>query len=95
MSVSMDDIKYVSSLARLEFSESEGRELKGYLDRILKYISRLDELDAEDEEELVNPYYMKCKFREDVVEESLNIDDVIGNSPKHIENYIVVPRIME
>lgn len=95
MPISTKDIKYAAELARLEFKEDEEKELEIYLNRILKYISRLDELDVEKESILVSPYHMENKFRKDIVEDSLEIDKVIENSPEHIENYIVVPRIIE
>ncbi|WP_446897685.1 Asp-tRNA(Asn)/Glu-tRNA(Gln) amidotransferase subunit GatC [Clostridium sp. LBM24168] len=95
MPVSINDIKYLASLARLEFNEDEEKKLKEYLNRILNYISKLDELNVERQDMLVNPYHIENKFRKDIVEESLKINDVVENSPEHVENYIVVPRIIE
>lgn len=95
MSISREDIKYTAKLARLEFNEYEETKLIEYFNHILKYISQLDKLDVEKEDVLVNPYEMENRFREDIVEQSLKPNVVMKNSPRHSENYILVPKIMD
>lgn len=95
MSVSVKDVEYVAELARLSFSEDEKKELINDLNTILGYVDKLNELDTENVDILVNPYYMENKFREDVVEDSLNLNDVLSNAPDKLEEYIMVPKIIE
>lgn len=95
MFITRKDVKYVANLARLEFKEDEETKLIDELNEILGYIDKLNELDVEDEDELINPYYIENKFRDDNVEKSMEINKVLENSPQHIENYIVVPKIIK
>ncbi|MFA9399069.1 MAG: Asp-tRNA(Asn)/Glu-tRNA(Gln) amidotransferase subunit GatC [Clostridiaceae bacterium] len=95
MSVSKKDVEYVAELARLDFTEDEKQSLIGDLNSVLGYIEKLNELDTEDVDIIVNPYYIENKFREDIITESMDLQDVIKNSPMNLEEYIVVPKVIE
>lgn len=95
MSVSKKDVEYVAELARLEFNEDEKKGLINDLNSVLGYVDKLNELNTDNVDIIVNPYYIENKFREDEIEESMDLKDVIKNSPKNLEEYIVVPKIIE
>lgn len=95
MSVSKKDVEYVAELARLSFTEEEKDELIGDLNNVLGYIEKLSELDTKDTDIIVNPYYIENKFREDEVEPSMDLKCVLENAPQILEEYIVVPKIIE
>ncbi|MBP2033207.1 aspartyl-tRNA(Asn)/glutamyl-tRNA(Gln) amidotransferase subunit C [Clostridium algifaecis] len=95
MFITRKEFKYVADLSRLEFKEDEEIKLIDELNEILGYIDKLNELDVENEDELVNPYYIENRFREDKIEKSMEIDKVIENSPEHIKSYIAVPKIIK
>ncbi|KHD36994.1 aspartyl-tRNA(Asn)/glutamyl-tRNA(Gln) amidotransferase subunit C [Clostridium acetobutylicum] len=95
MSVSKKDVEYVAELARLSFSEEQKEGFMEDLNSILGYVDKLSELDTDNVDIIVNPYYIENKFREDEVEESMDLKDVIKNAPKNLEEYIVVPKIID
>lgn len=95
MAVSKKDVDYVAYLARLDFTEEEKEKLIGSLNSVLGYVEKLNELDTEDTDILVNPYYIENKYREDNVEDSMQLKEVLDNAPKKLEEYIVVPKIIE
>lgn len=95
MSVSIKDVEYVAELARLSFDESEKESLVEDLNQILSYVEKLGELDTENEDIIVNPYYIENKYREDVVVPSLDLKDVTSNAPDTSEEYVVVPAIIK
>lgn len=95
MSILKKDVEYVAQLARLEFSEEEKQEIMKHFNNILSYVDKLNELNTKDVDIVVNPYYIENKFREDIIEPSMKLEDVINNAPKNLEEYIVVPKIME
>lgn len=95
MSVSIKDVDYVAELARLSFDENEKEGLAEDLNQILSYVEKLGELDTENEDIIVNPYYIENKYREDVVVPSLDLKDVISNAPDSLEEYVVVPPIIK
>lgn len=95
MSVSKKDVEYVAELARLSFNEEEKEELINDLNKVLGYIEKLDELNTEDTDIIVNPYYIENKFREDEIEPSMQLKSVLDNAPQKLEEYIMVPKIIE
>lgn len=95
MSVSKKDVEYVAELARLSFNEEEKEELIDDLNKVLGYVEKLNELDTEDTDIIVNPYYIENKFREDEIEPSMGLKSVLDNAPQKLEEYIMVPKIIE
>lgn len=95
MSVTKKDVEHVAELARIELNESEKENMIEDLNKVLDYMKKLEELDTENEDIIVNPYYIENKFRNDEVEESMSIDEVMVNAPEKLEEYILVPRIIE
>lgn len=95
MSVSKKDVEYVAELARLSFDESEKEGLAEDLNQILSYVEKLGELDTENEDIIVNPYYIENKFREDEITSSMNLEDVLKNAPEVLEEYVLVPTIIK
>lgn len=95
MSVSKKDVEYVAELARLSFSEEEKENLIGDLNSVLGYVEKLNELYTDDIQIIVNPYYIENKFREDDIEPSMELSLVLDNAPDKLEEYIVVPKIIE
>ena len=95
MSVSKKDVEYVAELARLSFDEDEKDGLAEDLNQILAYVEKLGELDTENEDIIVNPYYIENKFREDEVTPSMKLEDVLKNAPETLEEYVLVPTIIK
>ena len=95
MSVSKKDVEHVAKLARLEFNEMEKDSLISDLNKVLGYMEKLNELDTENEDIIVNPYSIENKFREDQVQLSMKVEDVINNAPQSLEGYIVVPKVID
>jgi len=95
MSVSKKDVEYVAELARLEFKEEEKDNLVNDLNKILNYMEKLDELNTDDVDIVVNPYYIENKYREDNVEKSMELKEVIDNAPESLEEYVIVPKVID
>lgn len=95
MAVSKKDVEYVAELARIELTEEEKEGLLVDLNNVLDYMEKLNELDTDNTDIIVNPYYIENKFREDEVEESMKIEDVMKNAPESLEEYIKVPNVIE
>jgi len=95
MSVSKKDVEYVAELARLEFKEEEKNNFVDDLNKILNYMEKLDELNTDDVDIVVNPYYIENKYREDNVEKSMELKEVIDNAPESLEEYVIVPKVID
>ncbi|NFG62382.1 MULTISPECIES: Asp-tRNA(Asn)/Glu-tRNA(Gln) amidotransferase subunit GatC [unclassified Clostridium] len=94
MSVTKKDVEYVAELARLSFNEDEKESLASDLNQILNYVEKLQELDTEKEDIIVNPYYIENKFREDEITPSIKLEEVLENAPETLEEYVLVPTII-
>lgn len=95
MSVTKKDVEHVATLARLSFTENEKEGLTKDLNRILTFVEKLNELNTDDVDVIVNPYYMENKFREDNIEFSMPVESVLANAPEHLESYILVPKVID
>lgn len=61
------DVEYVAKLERLSFTKEEKESLVQDLNSVLGYIDKLNELDTDNIDIIVNLYYIENKFREDVL----------------------------
>lgn len=95
MSVSKKDVEYAAQLAKLSLTDEEEKSYEKDLNSILGYMEKLNKLNTDNADIIVNPVYIENRFREDEVEESLDEKNVIKNSPQNLEEYIVVPKIIE
>ncbi|ERI94229.1 aspartyl/glutamyl-tRNA(Asn/Gln) amidotransferase, C subunit [Clostridiales bacterium oral taxon 876 str. F0540] len=95
MSVTKKDVEHVAELARLSFTEDEKEALIHDLNNVLGYIEKLNELDTENVDIIVNPYYIENRLREDVVKPSMELSDVLSNAPDKLEEYFLVPKVIE
>lgn len=95
MSVTRKDVEHVAELARLSFTEEEKEALIQDLNAVLGYIDKLNELDTEKVDILVNPYYIENRLREDEIRPSMKLKDVLENAPDKLEEYLLVPRVIE
>ena len=95
MSVTKDEVKYIASLSRLEFNESELDDFTNEFNQILNYIDKLNELDTENIEPLSHPIEKKNVFRKDKLVASINRDEALKNAPDKTEEYIKVPKVIK
>ncbi len=92
--ISIREVEHVAELARLRFDTKELEEFTNQLDAILKFVSKLESLDTEGVEPTYRAIEIVNCFREDRVEPSLPIEDVVANAPESENGAFVVPRII-
>lgn len=84
--VSDEDIENIEILSKLELSDKEKIKAKEDMEIMLNYFDKMNELDTEGVEPLSHIYDLNNVFREDVV---TNIDDrenMLSNAPE-VENH--------
>ncbi|MDF1577964.1 MAG: Asp-tRNA(Asn)/Glu-tRNA(Gln) amidotransferase subunit GatC [Desulfurivibrionaceae bacterium] len=94
MKITIDQVKYVAGLARLELKPEEAEEMAGQLDRILSYVDKLNELDTSAVEPTTHAISITNAFRADERRESLARDKALANSPRQNGEAFVVPKII-
>ena len=93
MSLSLDDVRMVAKLARLELAEADLVRLQPQLSAILEYVDQLQQLPTDGVEPLAHPLPIQNAFRDDVPTPSLLVDEALANAPNRIGNYFGVPAV--
>lgn len=88
-------IDYVGILAKLELSLEEREEAKKDMGRMLDYIDKLNELDTEGIEPMSHVFSMNNVFREDIVTNGDDRENILKNAPEKKEGAFKVPRTVE
>lgn len=95
MSLSLDEVRKVAQLARLELPEADLVRMQSQLSAILDYVKQLSELDTEGVEPLAHPLPITNVFRPDEPAPSLPPDAALQNAPKRQGDYFSVPAVFD
>lgn len=95
MKITEETVQYVAALAKLTVSEEEKQKVAKELDHILDYIETMNGLDTEGIEPMSHVLPVKNVFREDVVINQNNREELIKNAPKKKDGCFVVPKTVE
>ena len=85
----------IAKLCRVRVEEHEIEELSSQLSSILDWVEQLNEVNTENVEPLSNVSTAKLPLREDKVSFEDKSNDVLTNAPEKLENYFVVPKVVE
>jgi aspartyl/glutamyl-tRNA(Asn/Gln) amidotransferase C subunit len=95
-SIDKATVKHVALLSRLALDESETAAYSSQLEAILRYISKLNELDTKDTPPTSHALStLKNVFRKDAVKPSLGVEDVLRNAPAKDGDFFKVPQVIE
>ena len=86
-----ETIDYVGILAKLELSAEEKEQAKKDLAEMLAYIDQLGELDTTGVEPMSHVFPVNNVFREDVVTNGDDRDNILKNAPEEKDGMFVVP----
>ena len=93
--ISDETIEYVGILAKLELSEEEKEAAKKDMEQMLDYIDTLNELDTAGIEPMSHVFPVQNVFREDVVTNGDDRDNIIANAPEEKDGSFVVPKTFD
>lgn len=94
MALTKEEVLKVASLARLEFNSEEIEKYQQELNDILNYIDMLDEVDTEEISPLSQVNKDVNNLREDIVKESLKVEEALKNAPEAEDGTIIVPKVV-
>lgn len=95
MNITDNTINYVAALAKLELSEEEKEKAKQDLGNILEYMNTMNELDTENIEPMSHVFPIRNVFREDIVVNEPNRDNLLSNAPVQKDGCFIVPKTVE
>ncbi len=83
----------IENLSKLSLTEEERAKAMNEMDKILEYISKLNEVDTDGVEPLVNVLPISNVLREDeVITDENAVEKTIANGPVTKDNMFVVPK---
>ena len=88
-------IEYLGILTKLELSEEEREEAKRDMEKMLNYIGKLNELDTTGVEPMSHVFPMQNVFREDVVTNGDDSENMLKNAPVERNNMFEVPKTVD
>lgn len=93
--ISDETIEYVGILAKLEISEEEKEKAKKDMGSMLDYIDKLNELDTTGVEPMSHVFPVQNVFREDVVVNGDDRENILKNAPEEKDGSFVVPKTVD
>jgi aspartyl-tRNA(Asn)/glutamyl-tRNA(Gln) amidotransferase subunit C len=95
MTLTLEEVKYIANLARLELTEDELSRYRGQLSAILEYFQQLENLDTKNVPPTANIADLQTSLRTDQSQPSLVLDDLLRNAPESDDRLFRVPPVFE
>lgn len=92
--ISVDDVRKVAALARLDLPEETIATYTGQLERILEYVAHLEAVDTEGVPPTTRAVEVVNATREDRVEPTPVREDLLNLAPQREGDFFRVPRIL-
>lgn len=92
--ISPEQVRHVATLARLALDEQALQRFEGQLGSILGYVAKIGEADVRGIEPMAHALPLTNVLREDVVEPSLPLDQVLQNAPETDGPFFKVPKVI-
>ncbi len=92
--ITTEIVEKIARLSRLAFSKEEIISYTEQLNSILIYMEKLNELNTDDIEPTMNPNLNESIMRDDVVIQSLSLEETLSNTDESEEGYFQVPKIL-
>lgn len=93
--ISDETIEYVGILAKLELYDEEKEAAKSDMARMLDHIDKLNELDTTGVEPMSHVFPVNNVFREDVVINGDDSENILSNAPECKDSAFVVPKTVD
>ena len=94
MGITINDVKHVAILSRLGLDDDELQKYEEELNDVLNFMEKLNELDTQGVEPTSHVLDIHNVFRSDIIEKSLDLEDVLANAPDRDDDRFKVPSIL-
>ena len=95
MQITDETIEYVGILAKLELSDEEKEQAKNDMSNMLEYVGKLNELDTDGVEPVSHRISEHNVFREDVVTNADDRENMLKNAPEQKDGAYKVPKTFD
>ena len=95
MSLSLEQVRRIAHLARIEISESEAITTQGHLNGIFELIEQMQAVDTRGVEPMAHAQEVSQRLRNDVVSEGVRRDAYQRIAPEIEADLYLVPKVIE
>jgi aspartyl-tRNA(Asn)/glutamyl-tRNA(Gln) amidotransferase subunit C len=95
MSLTLDEVRHVATLARLSLSPEEEALMQTQLSAILDAMAELSRLDTAQVEPTSHAAGEVPAWRPDAVQPSFSPEEALGNAPATVGTSFAVPKILD
>ncbi|WP_265562538.1 Asp-tRNA(Asn)/Glu-tRNA(Gln) amidotransferase subunit GatC [Sphingomicrobium arenosum] len=95
MSVTIEQVRHIANLARIDLSDEQAETLLPELNNILGWVEQLGEVDTSGVEPLATVVDQQMRLREDGVTDGDIRDKVLSNAPEAQHGFFAVPKVIE
>jgi len=95
MTLSLQEVKHIAELARLELGEAELEHYREQLSRILEYAQRLQEVDTSSIQPTSSVLPARSVLRDDIPKPGLGLETLMQNAPNQEGGQFKVPPILD
>jgi aspartyl-tRNA(Asn)/glutamyl-tRNA(Gln) amidotransferase subunit C len=93
--ITLEQVRYVAELARLDLDPAEEERLTGQLNAILEYMGQLAEVDTAGIEPTSHVLPLTNVMRDDAPHACLPTEAALANAPAAEQGHFAVPKILE
>lgn len=94
MPITIKDVEYVAKLAKLKLSPEEKKKFQKELDKVIRYIDQLNQVDTGNAPPTSHVVPMQNVLRDDKVRPSLTQKKALANAPDKKDGYFKVPKVI-
>ncbi len=95
MSLSTEEVKKISLLARLAISDEEALQYSESLSEIFDLVAQMNAVDTDDIEPMAHPQDISQRLREDVVTASNEREKFQSIAPATAKGLYLIPKVIE
>tara|TARA_Y100000590_G_scaffold63437_1_gene68076 strand:- start:263 stop:550 length:288 start_codon:yes stop_codon:yes gene_type:complete len=85
----------IAKLIRIKILDEEVEELSSQLSSILDWVEQLNEVNTDKIDPLNNVSMSELPIRKDIEIKDNDTNKILSNAPEELENYFVVPKVVE
>lgn len=95
MSLTNEEVKKISYLARLEYTDEEIEKVGSSFNAILSFLDDLEDLELEHVEPLTHPSNAVNNFRDDIIVGENNMAGIVDQTHEIEKGYLRVPKMLK
>jgi aspartyl-tRNA(Asn)/glutamyl-tRNA(Gln) amidotransferase subunit C len=95
LNIEREDVRRLATLARLHLTPEEEARCVTHVQTVLSYVTKLSHVNTDGIEPMAHAVEVLALIREDRVTNQPNTEALLLNAPARMDNFFVVPRIID